>query len=181
METDKSQIMPMALKTGLVIGAITGTLSILMYVLDESLLASGMVGFLMMLIILVGMIMGGVKIRKAVGGYWTFGEAFKGIALIGFMTVLVSNVFQIVLHQVIDPELGLRLTEITMNNLRGTFSSLGMAQADIDNALAAAGATNAYSISSLLLNAAIMGILGNAFISLILAAILKKNHEEDEY
>ena len=181
METDKSQIMPMALKTGLVIGAITGTLSILMYVVDESLLASGMVGFLMLLIFLVGMIIGGVKIRKAIGGFWSFGEAFKGIFVIGFISILVSTIFQIILHQVIDPELGVRLTEITMSNMADTFRSFGMPQAEIDNALAAAGGTDAYAITSQLMNLGLVGILGNGFISLILAAILKKNQEEEEY
>ncbi|KOF02714.1 hypothetical protein OB69_10385 [Roseivirga seohaensis subsp. aquiponti] len=181
METDKSQIMPMALKTGLVIGAITGTLSILMYVMDESLLASGMVSLFMLVIIIVALIIGGLKIRKAIGGFWSFGQAFKGIALMGFIAVLVSTLFQIVLHQVIDPDLGYRLTEITMKTTEDMLRKFGATQADIDNALAAASGTNAYSIVNQLLGIVWAGVLGNAFISLILAAILKRNHEEDEF
>ena len=66
-ELEYEQDYGLAVKNGLIVGAIFGVFAILLYVIQESLLANGMLGIVLILVNLIVLGILGVRYRKAVG------------------------------------------------------------------------------------------------------------------
>ncbi|MHA7102731.1 DUF4199 domain-containing protein [Roseivirga pacifica] len=178
-ELEYEQDYGLAVKNGLIVGAIFGVFAILLYVIQESLLANGMLGIVLILVNLIVLGILGVRYRKAVGGYLSFGDAYKAIFVMVLVCILVSTVFQILLHQVIDPSLGERLTQIGVENAEAMMRRFGAPEDQIQESLQAAREQDNYSIGAQLMGVLYVGVIGNAVITLILAAIAKKKPEEE--
>ena len=179
MENEYQADYGFCVRNGVIVGAVYGLLSILMYVISEDLLANSILGILILLsyAIVFGII--GVKYRNHVGGYLSFGQAYKAVFLMIFMTMLVGTVFNVILYQLIDPDLGMRLTEITIENSEQMMRGFGAPEDQIQESIAGMRGTNSYSMKNQLLGLLYAGIIGNGLVTLILAAIAKKNREEE--
>lgn len=179
MENEYQADYGFCVKNGAIVGAIFGTLTIVLYMISESLLANGILGILILLAYAVVFAVLGVKYRNHVGGYLSYGQAYLAIFVMILISMLVSTVFNIILHQLIDPDLGQRLTEISIETSEAMMRRFGAPEDQIEATLATMRGTNNYSIGKQLIGVLYVGVIGNALVTLILALIAKKNKEEE--
>lgn len=179
MENDYKADYGFCIRTGAIVGAVYGALSILLYTISEDLLANGILGLLIMLSYAIVFGVVGVKYRNHVGGFLSFGQAYGAIFLMVLIAILVSTVFSIILYQVIDPDLGQRLMQITLDTTEQMMRRFGAPEDQIQESIANMSSTNSYSLPNQLKGVFFVGVIGNALVSLILAAIAKNNREED--
>jgi hypothetical protein len=111
-----------------------------------------------------------------VGGYWTFGEAFKSFLIVSLILTIATTLYNILLMGVIDPDLPAKAGAVIEDSQRQMFEKIGLSTEEIDEALSKSGSmedrlkiTFKNVITSFGVVLAVYGVL-----SLILAAILKK-------
>jgi len=111
---------------GVIGGLISVAISLLIYLFNPMLFADwwvGLVGFPFTIAILLVL---GFAIRKENGGYLKFGEAFLNMLVTGVIMTVISVLFNILLFNVIDPELPAILTEQILQNTAEMMSGFGM-------------------------------------------------------
>lgn len=123
-------------KTGVIIGFINIVISVLLYVIDPTMMGSLGVSLGILVLNLVLLIVMGIKYRKSVGGYLSYGKAFTH----GFVTLLVSGligvIFSILLFTVIDPDLPALIIENTIERTSEMMVKFGAPESSIDEAIA---------------------------------------------
>lgn len=167
-----------AISYGLIGGIIVIALNLLIYLIDPALLANWWVGLASLPIVIIILIMGGLAIRKAEGGYITFGKAFLNMFVIGIVMAVLSTINQVLLFHVIDPELPQFIMEKSMENMAEMMSNFGMPEAQLEQAMseAAASMEGQFSVGKQILGV-IWGSVFYAVLALILALIVKRNPE----
>ncbi|HEY3405981.1 MAG TPA: DUF4199 domain-containing protein [Ohtaekwangia sp.] len=138
MENSQDQVsspVQHALRSGAIMGAISIILTLLLYVVDYSLLADWKVGIFMILIFLGYVIYAGISYRKEVGGYLGYGKAFQH----GFITLalggIIGVIFGIILYNVIDTELPQKITDAAIENAEAMMERFNTPQDKIDEQL----------------------------------------------
>ena len=179
MENDYKADYGFCVKNGAIVGAVYGALSILLYTISEDLLANGILGILILLSYAIVFGVMGVKYRNHSGGFLSFGQAYGAIFVMVLIAIFVSTIFNMLLYQVIDPDLGPRLMEITLETSEQMMRRFGAPEDQIQESIANMRSTNSYSLINQLKGILYAGVIGNALVTLILAAIAKKNREED--
>jgi Co/Zn/Cd efflux system component len=179
MET-KNSLFSSALKNGLIIGAVSIVLFIIMYVADykpvgiATPIIVGLLGFAINIVILVILFK---KYRTQIGGFISFRDAFL-YCLIALVTAsLLSTAFTMLFIQFVEPDYYKNIMEAQKtymeNYLSGKVSDEQMAQTldKID-----AQAANMGSLASTAKNF-LIGVIVNGIIALIVGAVMKKNPE----
>ena len=167
----------LSLKNGLIIGAASIVLSLVMYFIDPLMaFTNWWVGLIMIVVFLGLLVYAGQSIRKEAGGFWTFGEAFKSFLIMSLIITATSTVYSIVLMKVIDPDLPARAGAAIDENTRAMMAKFITDEDQLEEALAKSGSgqskleiTGKNLVTSVGVSLAIYGVL-----SLILAAIMKK-------
>lgn len=181
-EIEKPSPFAHALKSGLYVGIINALLTIILYVVDPTILANFGVGFGIILLNFVLVIVFGIQYRKEVGGYLSFGQAF----LHGFLTFAVAGLigilFNVLLYTVIDPDLPEVIAAAAMENTAEMLEGMGMAAGDIDAAMAEAEAStlDQYSVAGMLMSY-VWALIIYAIVALITGLIVKKNEPVENY
>lgn len=164
-----------ALNYGLLLGAISVVLGIILYTMDMH-YQGGISVLIVSLVIMLGVIIFGLsQFKKANNGYMSFGQGLKvgvGICLIGG---IISMMYQLLLSNVIDPEMAskqMEMAKVQMEESR-------MTQEQIDAQL-----EMAEKFSSPLIQAA-FALIGSIFFGFVLSIVpvlvMKKNKPEDQY
>jgi len=175
---DKSALISkLSLKYGFILAAVSVVISLTLHFINPVMLYTNFaLPFIILIIFIVLLVFVGITIRKEIGGYWTFGEAFKSFLIISLILALVAVLYNILLMTVIDPDLPSKAATAIGESQRAMMEKFGMASEQIDEALEKAGnmeeklaPTFKNSITSFGVSLALYGVL-----SLILAAILKK-------
>ncbi|UGU15563.1 DUF4199 domain-containing protein [Sinomicrobium kalidii] len=164
-----------ALTYGLILGAISVVLGIILYSMDMH-YQGGMSVLIVSIVIMLGCIIFGlVQFKKANNGYMSFAQGMKvgvGICLVGG---IISMLYQLLLANVIDPDMASKQIELA----RAQMQDKGMNQEQIDAQL-----EMAKKFSSPLIQAA-FGLIGSIFFGFVLSLIpvmaLKKNNPENNY
>jgi len=179
MET-KNSLFSSSLKSGLIIGAVSIVLFIIMYVADikpVGIMQPILIGLLSLAISIVILIILFKNYRTQIGGFISFKDAFLYCLIALFVAVLISTLFTFAFIQLIEPDYYKNIMEAQKtfmeNYLSGKVSDEQMAKTmdDID-AQAAKMGTVTYTLKSLLTSTIVSGI-----IALIVAAIMKKKPE----
>ncbi|MBX2911041.1 MAG: DUF4199 domain-containing protein [Cyclobacteriaceae bacterium] len=124
-----------ALRWGLIVGLTSAILSLLLYVVDYSLMADWKVG-LSLLAIYIGLtIYAGMGYRKESGPYLSFGKAYQHGFIVFACSGLIATLFNIMLFQVIDTDLGGKVTEVAVENTATMMANFGAPPDKIDEAL----------------------------------------------
>lgn len=124
-----------ALRWGLIVGLTSGILSLLLYAVDYTLLADWKVG-LMLFAIYIGLtIYAGINFRKESGPYLSFGKAFQHGFIIFACSGLIATAFSILLFQVIDADLGGKVTEAAVEKTAEMMNNFGAPADQIDKAI----------------------------------------------
>lgn len=177
MENKNTTITQLSVKNALIISLITIVISVCFYLVDPLLMYTNFwVGMLSFVLFIVLLVVVGLSIRKTVGGYWTFGEAFKSFLIMALILTISTTIYNILLMSVIDPDLPARAGVAIEDSQRQMMENLGLSTEEIDTALEKSGSmeerlqiTFKNVVTSFGVGLAVYGV-----ISLILAVILKK-------
>lgn len=137
MEEEKAPttLMNHAIRWGLIVGLISGVLSLLYYAIDYSLMADWKVGLFSMAIYIGFTIYAGINFRNETGPYLSFGKAYQHGFLVFAISGLIATVVGILLFQVIDTELGGKVTEVALEKTEEMMNNFGAPQGQIDQAM----------------------------------------------
>lgn len=189
MEPSLQNLNKAAVNNGLIIGILSVVIGIVTYYMFPSLLGSMSFGIGILIVSLVIYIFFTIDLRKKIGGYWSFREALKGIFLMAFVAGILYSVVNYAFFTFVEPGGFEKISGHVESNMSKTFESMGMEQDQIDEAVSkqveGLKATYAPTPMDFLKNLGI-GVLVEFIMSLIFAAIFKKEHpvfasvEDDE-
>lgn len=180
VETQKPSLVSHALKSGLYIGIFNAILTLLIYVIDPTIMVSMWFGIIILVINLALVIYFGSQYRKSVGGYLSFGPSFGH----GYVTLvaagLISIIFQILLYTVIDPELPELLARTSIENTVSMMESMGVSGSELDEQMYAMeeSTKERFGVSGLLMGF-VWSLLIYAIVALITGAFVKRNEPID--
>lgn len=171
---NKPTIFQSALQYGTYLGLVSILITLFIYIVNPTLFGSMWFGMLTLLITVVLVIFFTKKMRAQQGGFWSFKEAFTGVFIMFAASAILSTFFTFILYTAIAPELPNIIKESVINSTESMMESFGMPQEEIDKAMKDVyekdfgfNATNTLSNLSFTL-------IFCAVISLIFAAIFKK-------
>jgi hypothetical protein len=164
------------IKWGLIVGAVSIVLTILLYVIDYTLMVQLKTLFVMLLIYLGITIYAGIDYRNSIGGFLPYGKAFVHGFLVLAISALVATLFSMILYNVIDTELPQKLTDASLENTREMLTNFGTPEDAIDQALedARSRTENQFTITGQLIGFASI-LFFSAIMALISAIFVKKN------
>ena len=164
-----------AVKWGLISAAISIIITLLLYVVDYTLMVQLKFLFFSLAIYLGLVIYAGIDYRKSVGGYLDFGKAFLHGFIVFALSGLVSTIFSILLYTVIDPELPTKLVDASMENTRAMMENFGAPADSIDEALekAKADTEKRFTVGGMAIGY-IWAVAVSAILALITGLIVRK-------
>ncbi len=180
MEETKFDFKGPVIKYSIILALISIIITTLIYITNETMMIKWWFGLISLAISFALLIYFGITIRNENGGFMKFKTAFMLIALIVFFSTLISSVYNITLHTVIDPDLGSRLNEAIVEQTAAMMESFGMPEDQLDEALAKVREQDNFSLPALLKSTAIGSIIGALIMGLIVGAIIKKKEPEPD-
>jgi hypothetical protein len=183
MENQTQSPFQASVKPGITIGLVALVLTYIAYFIDSSLLASGWFGLSAFAVFFVLIIYFGRQFRTELGGFMSFGTAFNFSFITMIISGLVSLVGQILLFQVIDPDLPQVLADLTFENSLSMMEKFGANPDSLSPEQLEEIRVSSSSGFTLLgqLKAFGFGLIAYAIIALILGAILKKRDKSLDY
>lgn len=172
-----------AIRPGLTMGLVSLAVTFIAYFIDSTLLASGYFALIAIAIFFGLIIYFGREYRSELGGYMSFGTAFNFSFIAIIISGLIGLIGQILLFQVVDPDLpgvladkSFQTTIEMMEKFGASADSLPPDQLekmkqDTMNNFTLVGQLKGFGI----------GIIFYAIIALILGAILKKKDKSLEF
>ncbi len=118
-----------------------------------------------------------VQTKNAQGGYGSFREVFSAFMIGAIVYLGISTVVGLILFQVVDPDMGPRLTEKMIVAMGERFENMGMDQEQIDQQLARMEEQDNWSVWGQI-KSALQGIAFFAIIGAISSLIIRKNKPE---
>jgi len=165
-----------ALSYGLVAGLFLVAINLLIYLIDPMLLANWWLGFALLPIAFIALLIVGLRIRKAEGGYLPFGKAFLSVFVASLIIAVVGTIYQVLLFNVVDPNLAGDLIEQSLENMMAMFERFDLPVDEIEKQLEPAREQMAQQFS---VGGQLLGLIYQAFGwaigALIVAAIVKRN------
>ncbi|MEQ6166772.1 MULTISPECIES: DUF4199 domain-containing protein [unclassified Ekhidna] len=169
-----------AIKSGLMVGVIGIVLTLLLYIVNAALLVS-MWMLLFFIVFLALVCYFGIQHRNEIGGYMSFGKAWVYSMQVFIAAGLLSTIFNLLLYNVIDPELPEMLADQSVENAESMMRNFGMPEDQMDEALEK---TRSDTLDRFTVSGSVMGFLWGliiyAILSLITGAIIKKKEPELE-
>ncbi|MGY3052287.1 putative Tic20 family protein [Pedobacter sp. UYEF25] len=178
MEDKNKLITLLSLKNGLILAAVWIVIYAVLYFINPVMIFTNFwISLVIWVVVIVLLVIIGKSIRTEIGGFWTFGQAFKSFLIIALILSFTSVLYNVVLIKVINPNYPAEAASAIQDSQKAMMEKFGASSDQIDEAIAKSGnmeeklqanvknmTTNfGYSI-------AVYGVL-----ALILAAILKKN------
>ncbi len=178
MEEKNKQITSLSLKNGLILGIISIVLSATLYFVDPLFVITHFwVALIVGILNIVLLVVFGLNIRKEIGGFWNFSQAFKSFLIISLILIISTTIYSIVIVKIVNPDYPAQAASALIDAQKKMMSSFNLSPDQIDEAIAKAGNMEEKfqpSVKNLTTNFAI-SLAIYAVISLILAAILKKH------
>lgn len=170
-----------AIKAGVVTGLILTVITFLCYFIDYELLVTTWLTLGSFVLYCALIIYFGIQYRTDLGGFMNFGTAFQ-FAFVSLIIMLIINTLgSMVLFLVLDPGLGERMTDLSMESTLKMMDSFGAGDLpseqmdEIRNGIA-----EAYTGWGMIKGAGFMLVV-YAILALILGAIIKKKDKSLEY
>ena len=177
---EKSNLFNHALKFGFIIGIVNIIITILSYMVGETLMVKWWFGLTIIVINIALIVYAGSQYRSSLGGYMNFKTAFSVTFMTFLMAGIIGTIFNILLYQVIDPELPGRLTVAAVEQTERMMTNMGAPADRIDEQLQTieGNMNDQFSLMGQIKGFGIALII-YAVLSLILGAILKKSEKTD--
>ncbi|HTH82310.1 MAG TPA: DUF4199 domain-containing protein [Mucilaginibacter sp.] len=131
--TRSAESSKLSLRYGLLIGVITLVIAIVFRIVDPLMqftnlwiqILGGILGIVLLVIF-------SLEIRKAIGGFWSFGEAFKSLIAMSFFTLVLSILYNFVLFKYIDPDMPAKISDASQAVVTARLEKMNMSQDKID-------------------------------------------------
>jgi predicted ferric reductase len=150
--TPKVSLAQHAAKWGAIIGGGSIVLTLLIYIVDYTLLADWKM--IVLLLVFLGLVIyAGINYRNQIGGFLPYGKAFQHAFITFAVLGIVSTAFTVILYTVIDSELPAKLTEVALENTQKMMENFGVPEDQMDKAMEDAKERSAdqfYAILSLI-------------------------------
>lgn len=124
-----------AIRFGAILGGISIVLTLLVYVVDYTIMANMWFGLLLFAFYIGMVIYGGINYRNQAGGYISYGKAFQHGYLTFLVCGLVGSLFAIILYTVIDPDLPQNLADAVVANTEEMMRKFGAPEDKIETQL----------------------------------------------
>ncbi|MEX2336047.1 MAG: DUF4199 domain-containing protein [Fulvivirga sp.] len=169
-------------KAGVIIAAINILLTVIMYVIDPTIMANWWVGLLILALFFILVVVYGIKYRKSLGGYLAFGKAYlHGLSAL-VVALLVGMIFNILLYTVIDPDLAGVITDASIEKTSEMMRNMGAPDDAIDEALGKMEQDMPARFTLLgFVKQFGIGIIVSAIVALITGLIVKKNKPIEDF
>jgi hypothetical protein len=165
-----------ALRWAIIMGIVSILFTIILYVIDYTLMVQ-MKMLLVALAIYFGIaIYGGIEYRNSIGGYLSYGKAWQHAMIVFAISALMSTAWNLIFYNVIDPELPGKLTDAAIENQRAMMQSFGAPEDQIDTALeqARTRAADQYTVGGMAIGYLII-LAVSAVMALITSIFVKRN------
>lgn len=171
-----------ALNAGLITGLVMLVITFVVYFIDYSFLVAAWYGFAVFSLFFGLVIYFGLQYRIEIGGFMTFGTAFQ----FAFVTLIISGLIttfgNILLYQVINPDLSEILVKVQLENMMDMLDNFGAGDSlssdqikdmrtEMEEAFTIVGQISGFGISLFIY----------AILSLILGAIIKKRDKSTDF
>ncbi len=167
-----------AIKFGAILGMVSAILTILLYVIDPSLLINIWLGLGLLLLYLGLVVYGGISYRNEIGGYIDFGPAYLHGFIVLVVMGLISLAVNLLLHNVIDPNLKDTLVEASIEQTTQMMEKFGAPTDAMDEALEnqRESMTAQFSLMGQL-KGGLFAIIGYAVVALITGLIVRRREQ----
>ncbi|MBX2901460.1 MAG: DUF4199 domain-containing protein [Cyclobacteriaceae bacterium] len=164
------------IKWGLIVGVVSIICTILLYVIDYTLMVQLKSLFVMLLIYLGITIYAGIDYRNTMGGFLPYGKAFVHGFLVLAISALLATIFSFVLYHVVDTDLPQKLTDASLENTREMMEKFGAPEDAIDKAMEDAKSRTAsqFTVTGQLISYVTI-LFFSAIMALISALFVRKN------
>lgn len=135
METttiNTSAVRSAALKNGLIWGAISIVLFLVIYYIAPELLGSWIGNGITFLVGIGLAVFFCLDLRKQAGGYWNFSQALLNIFIMFLISTAMLYFFTIIFSKYIEPEYAERMKTMMMENVESTYRSVGLDSSRMD-------------------------------------------------
>jgi hypothetical protein len=163
-----------ALKWGLIGAAITIVYSLLLYVIDSSLMVNTWAGIVGIVVFLVVLVLGVKEVKTGQGGYISLSEALFTAFLVFVICSFLNNAFNYVLFNWIDTNLPVLLKEKTITTTVEMMQKFGGSEEEINKILEQLDKDIDLASPSKMLWNFLKGSAVGFVISFIIALIMKK-------
>lgn len=120
------------IKNGLIYGFISIIYLMITYLMGVKAMTSGWNSLIQIIVFMGLFVFIGLQARKELGGYITFGDAFKAIFLSFALGSFLYLLFNFVLNTVINPSLPAQLFEEGVHTATSIMEKFGMSEDDIE-------------------------------------------------
>ncbi len=180
-QTEGVDLKSHAIKWGLILGVVSVILTLLIYILDITLMADWKYLVLSLVVSIGILIYAGIDFRKQNGGFLPFKRAFVYSFITLVIAGLISTIFSILLFTVIDPGAAEVITDASIDKAEAMLEGFGMDDDVIEEAMdqAREDTKDKFTAGGMMLQF-VYALIGYAIFSLIIGAIIKRNHPEEE-
>lgn len=174
--TPAPTLMQHAIRWGLITAAVSIIYTMLLYVVDYTLMVQLKFLFLALAVYLGITIYAGIDYRKSIGGFLAYGKAWQHGFMILALSGLIASIFSLLLYNVIDTELPQKLTDASMENTRAMMEGFGAPEDSIDEAMEKAKESTAkqFTVGGIAMGYIYIAIF-SAIMALISAIFVRKN------
>lgn len=159
---------------GLYLGLIMTGLYLIAWLMDPMYSTSAFISGSLQILELALLCLFLLSVRKLAGNYITYWQAFRAAAFISLISVALKNAWYFILYHFIDRTLGGRIADVTFAIVQKELIKAGLSQGSIDANLESMREYSNPASFKLFMYSLGSSILGCIVISLILAAIVKK-------
>jgi len=174
--TNQPSLLQHAIRWGLIMAGVSIALTILVYVIDYTIMVQFKFLGISLLIYLGLTIYAGINYRNTIGGFVPYGKAFQHGFIVLALSALVGTIFSFILYNVIDTELPQKLVDAAVENARAMMENFGAPEDTIEPALEKARADTADRFTVLgQVKGYLFALVFCAIMSLISSIFVKKN------
>ncbi len=127
-------IHPLSYKSGLIAATVTIAYTLIAYVVGIELFTNFWIPMVIIFGILIYLILSLKKVRESLGTM-SFQEGFLNFAVMAAIYVFVSQLFNFLLLNVIDPEFGVTVNDVIIEKAIGMMERFGAPENEIEKAL----------------------------------------------
>ncbi|WP_296619770.1 DUF4199 domain-containing protein [Marivirga sp.] len=168
-----------SLKWGAILGLISVIITLIIYLIDITIMVQSYMPFILLVIFLGVPIYAGRDFRTQIGGYMSFKDAFLHAFVILAIGGFIGTVFDYLLFNVIDPEIIPILIEVQMENAMKAMEVFGGQNTDMIDGMAES-IEEGYTLQGQALGF-LWKLVLYAIGALIVGAINKKKNQEEEF
>jgi hypothetical protein len=132
-QNQSSSINDLSIKYGLLIGLVSIVLSGVVYVIDPLLQFKNFwIGIGVFILVIVLLVLLGLDVRKKIGGFWSFADAFKSLIIMSIVLTILTIAYNFIIYKFVDPQLPEKANSAMLETLTARFANANMSQDKID-------------------------------------------------